>query len=224
MADVWLFRENFRGFLLTSPRLTRLSLIAAPKELRWLAGQAEQSPRSQERSGPRVNGPWEEHLDVVYRYALRLSHDDQLARELTQETMLRGWRGRSALREPTAARSWLLKIATNTWTDWQRRWPHEPRLLEAEPPSREPSNIKTLIHREQVALALAALDELPPRQRQVMHLVTVEQIEQSEVAEILGISVASVKANLSAGRKAMRERLRDVYEQLGGNRRCPTEK
>ena len=97
------------------------AVIALPDDLRSLAGQAEDGPRTQKRSDQAVNAPWEEHLEVVYRYALRLTRDNQLAHELTQETMLRGWRKQTALRESAAARVWLLRIATNIWTDWQRR-------------------------------------------------------------------------------------------------------
>ena len=71
-------------------------------------------------------------------------------------------------------------------------------------------------------MALAAIDELPPRQRQVVHLVTVEQMSHDEVAAVLGISPAAVKANLAAGRKELRERLREVYEDVCGDKRCRT--
>jgi RNA polymerase sigma-70 factor (ECF subfamily) len=165
---------------------------------------------------------WEEHLDVVYRYALRLTRDNQLAHELTQETMLRAWRRRATLREPAAARVWLLRIATNLWTDWRRRKVPTPQLLQEDPPSRDPTITGKLIRQENVLLALAALDQLPPRQREVMHLVTVEQMSHGEVAAILGISVAAVGASLSAGRKELRERLRGIYEDLCGETRCPT--
>jgi RNA polymerase sigma-70 factor (ECF subfamily) len=209
---------------LTASRSIRLSSVAAPDDLRWLAAQAEDGTGAQMRSDQVVNQPWEEHLDVVYRYALRLTRDNQLAQEIAQETMLRAWRGRAALREPAAARVWLLRIATNTWTDWLRRRAHEPQLLLEQPPSRDPTNTETLIHQEHLALALAALDELPERQRQVMHLVTVEQLEQSEVAKILGISPAAVKSNLSAGRKQLRQKLSGVYEDLCGKKPCRSEK
>ena len=72
---------------------------------------------------------------------------------------------------------------------------------------------------ENVRLALAAMDELPPRQRQVLYLVTCEQLTQDEVAEVLGIGESAVKANLSLARKEMRERLKDLYHEVCG-RRC----
>ncbi|HEX3602307.1 MAG TPA: sigma factor [Lacipirellulaceae bacterium] len=54
-----------------------------------------------------------EHVGSVYRYALRLAGRPELAEDLTQETMLRGWRDRQRLRESRATRVWLFRIATN---------------------------------------------------------------------------------------------------------------
>jgi DNA-directed RNA polymerase specialized sigma24 family protein len=55
---------------------------------------------------------------------------------------------------------------------------------------------------------------MPPRQRQVLYLATCEQLSHGEVADVLGISVAAVKSNLSLARKEMRTRLKDVYESI----------
>ena len=74
--------------------------------------------------------------------------------------------------------------------------------------------------RENVRLALAAMDELPPRQRQVLYLVTCEELAHGEVAMILEISEAAVKSNLSVARKEMRRRLKSVYEEVCGRNAC----
>jgi RNA polymerase sigma-70 factor (ECF subfamily) len=76
--------------------------------------------------------------------------------------------------------------------------------------------------RENVQLALAVMDELPPRQRQVLYLVTCENMAHEEVATVLGLNESAVKANLSLARKEMRVRLKDVYEQVCG--RQPSER
>ena len=169
-----------------------------------------------------MNSLLDDHLDTVYRYALRLTRDADQASDLTQDTMLRAWRKRSALREPEKAKVWLLRIASNLWTDQLRRKIHQPRLLEQPPTSPAPTVTKKLIHQENVAQALAALDQLPDRQRQVMHLITIEQLSQQATAEILDISVAAVKASLSVARKQLRDQLRDLYQEVCGAKQCPT--
>jgi RNA polymerase sigma factor (sigma-70 family) len=60
------------------------------------------------------------------------------------------------------------------------------------------------------------MDELPPRQQQVLYLVTCENMTHLEVAEILKINETAVKANLSLARKEMRRRLNDIYETVCG--------
>ena len=112
---------------------------------------------------------------------------------------------------------WLLRIATNLHRDqWRLARPAEP--LVAEPADGAPPVGGQLAERECVAQALAALDELPPRQRQAMHLVTIEQLSHQTAAEVLGISVESLKSNLSLARCRLRERLKDVYEECRGAR------
>ena len=176
------------------------------------------------KSDDAVNESWEAHLDVVYRYALRLTQDTDVAFDLAQETMLRGLSNKKQLREPAAARVWLLRIAHNLWIDETRRRPRQPTPLAMDVADRQSTPDGRLIRNEQVAQALAALDELPTRQREVVHLITVEQLEQNEVAVILGISTEAVKANLAAGRKQLRERLRDLYQQTCGQSTCRTNK
>lgn len=166
-----------------------------------------------------MNPVLEEHLDAVFRYALRLTKNHSQAEDLTQDTMLRAWRKMSALREPQAAKVWLLRIATNLWTDQLRRKKKQPLLLIDPPPDRQPTITKKLIHQENIAAALAAMDELPERQRQVMHLITVEQLNQQETADVLGICPAAVKASLSMARKHLRNQLQELYEEVCGVKR-----
>ncbi len=158
------------------------------------------------------------HVDSVYRYALRITRDVEQAEELTQETMLRGWRNRKSLNDPSAAKSWLLRIATNQWTDQIRRNQRQPHQLVEPSTIPNPNAKSTLEQQESAHRALAALDRLPPRQRQVMHLITIEQLSHAEVAEVLATTAAAVKANLAAARKTLRMQLKDLYDELQGNK------
>jgi DNA-directed RNA polymerase specialized sigma24 family protein len=54
----------------------------------------------------------------------------------------------------------------------------------------------------------------------VLYLISCEELSQSEVADVLGISLAAVKANLSLARKEMRLRLKDVYESVCARPAC----
>ena len=102
-----------------------------------------------------------------------------------------------------------------------RRGRFRPEALDTEPPCPRPLPAAASDERENVRMALAAMDELPPRQRQVLYLVTCENMAHDEVATILGISDSAVKANLSLARKEMRLRLKEIYEAVCG--RQPSE-
>jgi RNA polymerase sigma-70 factor (ECF subfamily) len=157
------------------------------------------------------------HADAVYRFALRLTREPQAAQDLAQEALLRGWRARRGLREPTATRVWLLRIATNLYRDHCRR-SHVTEPILAEPVDRQLPIARQLEHRECVERALAALDELPPRQREAIHLITIEQLSQQDAADVMGITVDALKASLSLARRQMRENLKDVYDEVRGVR------
>jgi len=207
---------------LTSAESLRLWLVAGPGGDRDAVAARELSVdrRADARTGPTVTQTLEDHLGTVYRYALRLAGRTDVAEDLTQETMLRAWRSWPSLRDERTARVWLLRIATNVWTDHLRRSKKRPLLLVEEPTCRRPTPAVLSDGQENVARALAAIDELAPRQRRVLYLITCEQLTQDEVADVLGIDKAVVKSNLSLARKAMRERLRDLYLEVCGRPAC----
>jgi RNA polymerase sigma factor (sigma-70 family) len=209
---------------LTSAELARLCLIAGPEGDRRPVAARVLPTRAAARTEPTVTpSPFdalEEQLGAVYRYALRLTRGANAAEDLAQETLLRGWRNRHKLRDSRVARVWLLRIATNLWTDNLRKEKFRPHALENELPCDRPSPETVADEKEKVKRALAAMDELPPRQRQVLYLITCEGLSQSEVGEVLAIGLPAVKASLSLARKEMRRRLSDVYDEVCGPRAC----
>lgn len=219
-------RPRWPGYLtrraeipLTNADQLRLNLIAGLTNSPQQAADRLVPADAAARIEPTVTQPFdaiEEHVGSVYRYALRLTRRPDLAEDLTQETLLRGWRSRQKLRDERAARVWLFKIATNLWTDQLRRGRFRPEALDIEPPCPRPLPVAASDERENVRMALAGMDELPPRQRQVLYLVTCENMAHGEVATILGINESAVKANLSLARKEMRLRLKDIYEAVCG--------
>jgi RNA polymerase sigma-70 factor, ECF subfamily len=224
-------RSEIASFGETRPREARILLTGAEAIRLWLVAGSNNPLASADRHdataaelGPTVTlstfDTIEEHVGSVYRYALRLAGRPEAAEDLTQETMLRGWQNRQRLRDPRVARVWLLRIATNLWNDELRRAKLRTHTLKNEPPC--PRTLPAIANdeRENVRLALAAMDELPPRQRHVLYLVTCEELAHSEVATILEISEAAVKSNLSVARKEMRCRLRSVYEEVCGRNAC----
>ena len=87
---------------MTAARSLRLSWVADPVAGRTSVGEPNAAAPAHARTEATVSTPFENleaHAGTVYRYALRLSGRPDAAEDLTQETLLRGWKHRHALRE-----------------------------------------------------------------------------------------------------------------------------
>jgi RNA polymerase sigma-70 factor (ECF subfamily) len=159
----------------------------------------------------------EEYVPRIYRFALRLTHDPHAAEDLTQETMLRAWRQRGRLRHPPAARVWLFRITVNLWRDQLRRGRSPVAQAGPLPDNRAghtPTPDCAAAGQEDFRRALAAMDQLPQRQRDVLYLNACEGLSAAEIASVLGIRYDAVKASLCLARKKLREQLNDLFQDL----------
>jgi len=71
----------------------------------------------------------------------------------------------------------------------------------------EPSGLAPIIRDETSRELVAALDELSPRQRDVLHLVFYQELTIAAAAEILGISLGSARAHYERGKARLRQLL-----------------
>jgi RNA polymerase sigma-70 factor (ECF subfamily) len=152
----------------------------------------------------------DEYVPRVYRFALRLTQSADSAEDLTQETFLRAWKHRARLRDARSVLVWLFRIANNVWRDQVRRdrtsrW--QELVLNEEPISAEFPVERELESRDELRLALEALDSLPARQREALYLRACEGLSLEEIADVLGITPDAVKASVSLARKKIREQL-----------------
>ena len=130
-----------------------------------------------------------------------------------QETFLRAWKGRGRLRAAEAWRVWLFRIAANVWRDqWRRAQVPAAQTapLVGDGPAHERSPERVLSERERMVEILRAMDALPPRQRQVLYLFSIEGLPQAEIARVLELSTEAVKAHLCLARQTLRRRLQTL--------------
>jgi RNA polymerase sigma-70 factor (TIGR02960 family) len=158
----------------------------------------------------------------------------QDAEDAVQETLLAAWRGLEGFEGRASLRAWLYRIATNRCLNALRsrgRRPQEvPSMVEPPEPTRMaepmwldpypdvlldgvadkgPGPEARYETRESVGLAfVAALQQLPPRQRAAVVLRDVLGFDRSEVAEMLDSTDASVKGALQRARATLDERMR----------------
>ena len=132
-----------------------------------------------------------------------MTRNRELAADLTQDALVRAWRNRRSLREARARRVWLFRIAVNLFEDHRRRTSStatdEVDLTSLPASVQSPDTIA--LHNELKDRVQAALDQLPARQRQVMHLHIFEQLSPREMATVLNVDAGTIRSNLAAARK-----------------------
>ena len=152
----------------------------------------------------------------VCTYLARLVGDDDLGRDLAQDTFLAAWRALPEIRDAPRFTAWLYRIATNVarshrrraslvrWLPWVERAAHSAPYPAAGDHS-IPGPEERAGEAERVKLALA---ELGPQNRTCLLLQLEGGFTQAEIADLLGISTKSVSAYVSRGREQFRQAYR----------------
>lgn len=174
----------------------------------------------------------EKHRVELTGYCYRMLGSAFEAEDAVQDTMVRAWRSYEKFEGRSSLRSWLYRIATNVCLDMlnagnRRARPMDltaaaplaqaaltPRpdnvWLEPMPDARVLPSVsdpaEAAVAKESVRLAfVAALQQLPPKQRAVLILREVLAWKASEAAELLDTSVASVNSALQRARATLAE-------------------
>lgn len=143
----------------------------------------------------------------LYRYAVKLAGDADLANDLAQDVWLRVLRGLPRLRDAAQFRPWLFGIAHRTFMDRLRDRYATPvdAVLDPEAVTAVDEEDGT---DEDLDRALAAgLAHLPLVEREVLTLFYLEDLSLAEVATALGIPVGTVKSRLFRARTLLRHHL-----------------
>jgi RNA polymerase sigma-70 factor (ECF subfamily) len=146
------------------------------------------------------------------RYIGSLVHDPSEAEDLTQEAFLRAFRGQDALRDPQAQMTWLYRIATNVSVDRMRRRARQPvvandELEEHDAPDAGPALQQVIEQDEMSACVQDYIVSLPDNYRAVLMMADLQEMSGPEIAELLGISLATVKIRLHRARQKLRAAL-----------------
>jgi RNA polymerase sigma-70 factor (ECF subfamily) len=160
-----------------------------------------------------------QHLDALFRLARHLTGSDADAEDLVQATFERALGARGQYVSGTNLRAWLFRILRNTYIDAYRRGRISPMGADSsdegppdvasstEEPLRGDAELERLrsVVAEDIERALATLSI---DARSVI-LLNLEGLTESELAEVLGCSVGTIKSKLFRARAALRGRLRD---------------
>lgn len=148
------------------------------------------------------------HIPHLRRYARALTGDLTRADDLVQDTLERAWIKFHLWQPALELRPWLFTIMHNLYVNQVRAHVRRERIAAPEGETQESSARPNQTDMLEVAEVLACLDRLPPEQREVLLLVSLESLNYVQVGKILGIPVGTVTSRLARARA----RLRDLLE------------
>lgn len=154
---------------------------------------------------------FERHAKAIYNYCFRRVGDWALAEDLVSVVFLEAWRRHDASIEPGKVVPWLYGIATNVIRN-RRRWERRHaaalrRLPQPQPESSFADDAEARLDDVQAARrALALLDGLPRRERDVFALCAWFELPYEDAAFALGVPVGTVRSRLARARRRL-ERL-----------------
>ncbi len=143
----------------------------------------------------------------VYRLCYRFVNNHEDANDLAQEVFLRAWRAIARFRGESSFSTWLYRIAVNASLNFRAvRRPAAQELPDglADP---VPGAEARLESDDEARRVRAAIARLPEKQRATLILKVYHELTHEEVAEILGSTVGTVKANLFHALGNLRRRM-----------------
>ena len=141
----------------------------------------------------------ETYVPALRRYARALRPSPQEADDLVRDCLVRALDKLHTRRDSGDMRVWLLAIMHNVFINQRRR-----SKLERAPMTDiavESSQESTVLFRD----VAREFRKLPEEQRQVMLLVSVEDLSYAEAARVLGVPLGTVMSRLSRGRQRLRQ-------------------
>ena len=170
----------------------------------------------------------------VYSLAFRLLDDPSEASDVVQEVFLKVFRNIGHFRGQSSLKTWIYRITVNEAHN-ARRWffrhrrrevdldqgPDENRDWKESIQDTGSSPFDVTFNREQHLMIESALERINPIFREAVVLRDITDLSYEEIADILSVSLGTVKSRILRGREALREELAGSLENRPAMRLVP---
>lgn len=150
--------------------------------------------------------------DKLYRFALNIVGDVHDAEDIMQELMIKIWNRYDQFLEIDNKEAWCMTVTRNMAIDKVRSKKvsiHD--IADYHSISdKDPNPEKSLVQNEKMSLIMKLVNELPEKQRIIVHLRDVEGYTYQEIADMTETSLDFVKVSLHRARKTLKDRLLSI--------------
>jgi RNA polymerase sigma factor (sigma-70 family) len=163
----------------------------------------------QELAKVRFGKLYREQGRAVLAYALRRVENPQDAADVVAETFLVAWRRLDEVPIGTRERLWLYGVARRVTANLRRAEGRRTRLAERLAESLQRETVADPAHSGEAAAVLRVMRGLGEDDRELLLLVTWEELSPGQAAEVLGISSLAARSRLHRARRRLRALIED---------------
>ncbi|NIR46343.1 MAG: sigma-70 family RNA polymerase sigma factor [Gemmatimonadetes bacterium] len=150
------------------------------------------------------------YQDKLYRHAERMTGQGDVAAEIVQAALIKGYEKLDRCRDAGRVGAWLFRINANQCRDYLRDPRRDELRLEADPARESDEHPERDAEQRELRERLAeALERLSPEERQALTLKHVDGCSYPEMSELLGASVSALKMRVHRAREALRTLLEE---------------
>ena len=150
--------------------------------------------------------------DKMYRFALRFLRDEEEAKDIVQEAMIRVWKKKEDMDTYLNMEAWCMTIVRNLSLDRIKSKQFNSESLDQtyDLSDRTISPDKSTEIEDTMENIHHFIANLPDKQRQIIQLRDIEGFSYQEIGKILNLDANNVKVNLFRARKSVRENLQKI--------------
>lgn len=169
------------------------------------------------------NTVYNEYQLLVYNVALNYAQNIEDAEEITQDVFLKVHQSLSDFKENSSIKTWLYRITINQSLDFIKKKNSKKRFFvftrksENENELLNSSNFEhpgiLLEKQEDAKILFLVINTLPENQKTAFILSKVDGLSNTEVSEIMKMSISAVESLVFRAKKELREKLTNKFEE-----------
>ncbi|MBO4758341.1 MAG: RNA polymerase sigma factor [Bacteroidales bacterium] len=144
----------------------------------------------------------------LFRIAFHYLEDSSDAQDTVQDLYIKLWNSRDKLDTVLNPQAYAYTLLRNLCIDRLRKNGRTVSMGECPESSGNDPPDKELADRETLRKALRCIEDLPPKQREIIRMRIFEELEYEEIAEKLGLSEINTRVQLSLARKALKNKMK----------------
>jgi RNA polymerase sigma-70 factor (ECF subfamily) len=166
------------------------------------------------------------HMDQLYNFGYYLANNEDVAKDLLQETYMKAYRFIEYFQVGTNSKAWLIRIMKNNFINEYRKKSKAPYKVDIDDVNQkddiEDDHVELDMRQEVFGNLIGdelmnAVNDLPVDYRLIILLCDIEGFKYEEIAKIIDVPIGTVRSRLHRARNLLKDRLKAYAKEKGYN-------